>query len=91
MILYQFSGQSTSQGTAGSPRLLSLVTKDDALLFRQDGVYQLLTAQPWPTTKLFALQQDMNDRQLPCPASVQLLSDAEWVELCLEAQQVVLC
>lgn len=91
MILYQYTGQSTSQGTAASPRLLSLVTKDDALLFRQDGVYQLLTTQLWPTTKLYALQQDINDRQLPRPDSVQLLSDAEWVELCLKAQQVVLC
>lgn len=87
MILYQCTGQST----AASPRLLSLITPHDALLFRQDGVYQLLTNQQWPTSKLFALQQDINDRQLPCPPKVQLLSDAEWVELCQKAQQVVLC
>jgi|GEM_PF-2902465 len=91
MIVYQCTGQCAGQSTAASPRLLTLITKDDALLFRQDGVYQLLTAQQWPTAKLYALEQDVNDRLLQCPASVQLLSDAQWVELCLKAQQVVLC
>jgi len=83
MILYQC--------TAATPRLLNLVTRHDALLFRQDGVYLLLTSQQWPTAQLYALQQDITDRQLQCPASVQLLSDAQWVDLCLKAQQVVLC
>lgn len=83
MILYQC--------TAVSPQLLHLIKPEDALLFRQDGVYQLLTEQQWPTTKLYVLQQDLTDRQLPCPPSVQLLSDAQWVELTLKAQQVLLC
>ena len=83
MILYQC--------TAASPSLFSHITQDDMLLFRQDGVYLLLTDQQWPTVQLDALQQDIADRQLQCRASVQLLSDAQWVELCLKAQQVVLC
>jgi sulfur relay protein TusB/DsrH len=83
MILYQC--------TSASPRLLSLVTQHDALLFRQDGVYLLLTDHPWPTTNLFALQQDIEDRQLQYPDSVQLLNDTQWVDLCLKAQQVLLC
>jgi len=83
MILYQC--------TTTSPHLLALITADDALLFRQDGVYQLLLEQTWPTTQLYALAQDVQDRQLSCPASVRLISDIEWVELCLQAQQVLLC
>jgi sulfur relay protein TusB/DsrH len=71
--------------------LLNLVSQDDALVFRQDGVYLLQTDLQWPTTQLYALQQDVSDRQLQCPDSVQLLSDAAWVELCLKAQQVLLC
>ena len=83
MILFQCSST--------SPGLLNLVSQDDALLFRQDGVYLLQTDQQWPTTQLYALQQDVSDRQLQCPNSVQLLNDAAWVELCLKAQQVLLC
>lgn len=73
------------------PTLLNTITTADALLFRQDGVYLLQTQEIWPTQHLYALQQDVIDRQLLCPASVQLLSDDEWVRLCIEAQQVVLC
>lgn len=83
MILFQY--------TSTAPHLQNQITAADALLFRQDGVYLLLTSQQWPTTKLYALQQDVADRNVPCPDSVQLLSDPEWVALCLTAQQVVLC
>lgn len=83
MILYQC--------TTTSPRLMSLVNAEDMLLFRQDGVYLLLSEQQWPTVQLFALQQDINDRQLHCPQAVQLLSDSQWLELCLKAEQVLLC
>lgn len=83
MILYQF--------TTTTPRLLSQISTTDMVLFRQDAVYLLCTDTQWPTTKLFALQQDVSDRNLQCPGSVRLISDTEWVELCLTAQQVVLC
>jgi sulfur relay protein TusB/DsrH len=83
MILYQC--------TSTSPGLLALVSQADAIVFRQDGVYLLQTEQQWPTAQLYALQQDCIDRQLQCPGHVQLLSDAAWVELCLKAQQVLLC
>lgn len=83
MILYQCSST--------LPGLLNLVSEDDALVFRQDGVYLLQACQQWPTAQLYALQQDVIDRQLQCPDSVKLLSDAAWVELCLKAQQVLLC
>jgi sulfur relay protein TusB/DsrH len=83
MILYQYSST--------SPRLSSLITSTDIVLFRQDAVYLLCTDAQWPTAKLYALQQDVSDRHLQCPDSVQLISDTEWVELCLTAQQVVLC
>jgi len=83
MILFQYVAASTPN--------LALVNTGDVLLFRQDACYLLLTDTPWPTTQLYALEQDMADRQLPCPASVKLLSDSQWVELCLKAQQVLLC
>lgn len=83
MILYQC--------TNTSPHLQSLITSADALLFRQDGVYLLLTKTQWPTSNLYALQQDVSDRNLQCPASVKLISDSKWVELCVTAKQVVLC
>jgi len=83
MILFQY--------TAASAPNLALVNTDDIILFRQDACYLLLTNTSWPTTHIYALEQDMGDRQLPCPASVTLLSDSQWVELCLKAQQVLLC
>ncbi|MFN6972577.1 MAG: DsrH/TusB family sulfur metabolism protein [Rheinheimera sp.] len=83
MILYQC--------TAASLPINSLISADDALLFRQDGVYLLRTDTEWPTTQLYVLKQDIDDRQLQCPPSVQALSDCQWVELCLNAQQVLLC
>lgn len=83
MILFQYA-------TALAPNL-AVISTDDVLLFRQDGCYLLLTDTSWPTTQLYALKQDMGDRQLRCPASVTLLSDSQWVELCLQAQQVILC
>ncbi|MFN6970768.1 MAG: DsrH/TusB family sulfur metabolism protein [Rheinheimera sp.] len=83
MILYQCSDT--------CPHLQSLITSADALLFRQDGVYLLLTNTQWPTSNLYALQQDVSDRNLQCPASVKLINDSEWVELCATAKQVVLC
>ena len=83
MILYQF--------TTTTPCLFSQITQTDIVLFRQDAVYLLCTDTNWPTTKLFALQQDVRDRNLQCPDSVTLINDTEWVELCLTAQQVVLC
>ena len=83
MILYQF--------TTTTPRLLSQISTSDMVLFRQDAVYLLCTDTQWPTSKLFALQQDVSNRNLQCPASVTLISDTEWVSLCLTAQQVVLC
>ncbi len=83
MILYQC--------ISTSPQQLALVGKNDALLFRQDGVYLLLTERTWPTTQLYALQQDLSDRMLACPASIQCITDAQWVDLCATAQQVLLC
>jgi sulfur relay protein TusB/DsrH len=83
MILFQY--------TAASAPHFALVSSGDVLLFRQDACYLLLTNTSWPTTQLYALEQDMADRQVPCPASVTLLSDSQWVELCLKAQQVLLC
>lgn len=83
MILYQL--------THSQPSILSLVSSEDALLFRQDGVYQLLLAQHWPTTQLYALAQDLADRQLQAPAGVTVIADTQWVELTLTATQVILC
>jgi sulfur relay protein TusB/DsrH len=83
MILYQC--------TSVNPQLLEHVSADDALMFRQDGVYLLLTERGWPTLRLYASEQDMADRMLKCPASVQLITDTQWVSLCVEAQQVLLC
>ena len=82
------------QCMAMAPTDLSFVTATDALLFRQDAVYQLLQQQIWPTMQLYALQQDVEDRGLALkslPIHLKLISDPEWVALTLTAQQVVLC
>ncbi len=82
MILYQLIGQ--HQPFAG------MVSAEDALLFRQDGVYQLLREHTWPTAQRYVLAQDLIDRQLQAPAGVQVIDDTEWVRLTLTATQVVL-
>ncbi len=82
--LYQLS-------SATLPSALSLVTDNDAVLFRQDSCYLIQSAHQWPTQQLFALKDDMTFRQLAAPANVTLIDDLEWVNLCVVAQRVISC
>jgi sulfur relay protein TusB/DsrH len=72
------------------PTLLSLASAGDYVLLRQDAVYLLLEPQQWPC-QLCVLDNDLQARGLACPAEVQRLSDSQWVELTLQATQVILC
>ncbi len=72
------------------PSLLTLVQPDDRLLLRRDAVYLLLRTQNWPC-QVSVLQQDLQQRGVACPKSVSILSDEEWVELTLQASQVIAC
>lgn len=72
------------------PHLLTLVRPDDMLLLRRDAVYLLLTVQSWPC-QISVLQQDLQQRAVACPDSVSVLSDSQWVELTLQASQVISC
>ncbi len=83
MRLFQFC-------TTTLPSLLSLAQSDDCLLLRQDAVYLLLTPRPWPC-QVLVLQQDLMARGLECPQAVNAISDSEWVELTLQASQVISC
>ncbi len=82
--LYQLS-------SATLPSALSLVTKDDALLFRQDSCYLIQSTQQWPTQQLFALKDDLTFRQLVVPANITVIDDLKWVNLCVAAQRVISC
>ncbi|TXH98660.1 MAG: hypothetical protein E6Q75_00520 [Rheinheimera sp.] len=75
---------------ANLPALLTLVQPDDRLLLRRDAVYLLLTQHSWPC-QVSVLQQDLQQRGVACPGSVSILSDEEWVELTLQASQVISC
>jgi len=72
------------------PALLTLAGAEDCVLLRQDAVYLLLQPQHWPC-RLCVLDHDLQARGLACPAGVQRLSDSQWVELTLQATQVILC
>ena len=69
--------------------LLTFATADDYLLLRQDAVYLLLQPQHWPC-RLGVLANDLQARGLVCPADVDKLTDSQWVELTLQATQVIL-
>ena len=72
------------------PALLSLAGAEDYVLLRQDAVYLLLQPQQWPC-QLCVLDNDLQARGLICPAEVKRISDSQWVELTLQATQVILC
>lgn len=72
------------------PPLLALATPDDMLLLRRDAVYLLLSQHSWPC-QVHVLRQDLQQRGVACPESVSILSDEEWVELTLQASQVISC
>ena len=72
------------------PSLLTLATPDDMLLLRRDAVYLLLSQQSWPC-QVSVLRQDIQQRGITCPEAVAVLSDEAWVELTLQASQVISC
>lgn len=72
------------------PALLTLASSDDCILLRQDAVYLLLTAQDWPC-RLCVLEKDLVSRGIANHQHVELISDTQWVELTLQATQVISC
>jgi hypothetical protein len=84
MLLYQIT-------TLEPSAILNLAGRQDAVLLRQDAVYLLKQQRSWPTDKLFVLEQDLQQRGVPLSAGFQSLNDAQWVQLTLTANQVILC
>lgn len=76
--------------TANWPALAGLAGADDALLLRQDAVHLLRQAMPVPA-QVYVLAQDLAARRLDCPPAVTAIDDSGWVQLCIEAEQVILC
>lgn len=72
------------------PDLAGLANADDVLLLRQDAVHLLRQSLPVPA-KVYVLAQDLAARGLACPPAVTALDDSGWVQLCIEAEQVILC
>ncbi len=84
MLLYQIT-------TPDPNTILNLAGTEDALLLRQDAVYLLKQQLSWPTTQLFVLEQDLQQRGVPLSAGFQSINDEQWVQLTLKAKQVILC
>ena len=84
MLLYQIT-------TPDPNAILDLVGTEDAVLLRQDAVYLLKQQLSWPTTQLFVLEQDLQQRGVPLSAGFQSINDEQWVQLTLKAKQVILC
>lgn len=70
---------------------LSLICKaQDIILLRQDAVYLCLrTDISWPC-QLYALDVDIQVRQITPLAAVTVISARRWVELSISAEQNVL-
>lgn len=67
--------------------LAALCTPEDALLLRQDAVYLCLRPDiKWPVSKCYALDIDVQSRNITVPTSVQLINSAQWVELVIQAE-----
>lgn len=69
--------------------LLCLTT--DAILLRQDAVY--LTKRPdllWPTSELYALDIDLQARNITDLAGFTSITAAQWVELTITASTNIL-
>ncbi|GAB59774.1 DsrH/TusB family sulfur metabolism protein [Rheinheimera nanhaiensis] len=67
--------------------LAALCTPADALLLRQDAVYLCLRANvQWPVSQCYALDIDVQSRNITVPDSVQLINAAQWVELVVQAE-----
>lgn len=67
--------------------LAALCTAEDALLLRQDAVYLCLRPDiKWPVRLCYALDIDVQSRNITVPDSVQLINAAQWVELVVQAE-----
>ncbi|MBZ9610704.1 DsrH/TusB family sulfur metabolism protein [Rheinheimera maricola] len=71
---------------------LSLVSlPEDSILLRQDAVYLCARIDiVWPTIQLYALDIDVNVRQVQVANNISVISAERWVELCIEAQVNIL-
>ncbi|MDP2713218.1 DsrH/TusB family sulfur metabolism protein [Rheinheimera sp.] len=64
---------------------------DDVILLRQDAVY-LATRNDivWPTARVYALDSDIAIRQLTVQPDITALSAQQWLQLSIDASQVLL-
>ena len=64
---------------------------DDVILLRQDAVYLCSRSDIiWPTTQVYALDSDISLRQLTAHHGITPLSAERWLQLTIDAQQVLL-
>lgn len=64
---------------------------DDAILLRQDAVYLCVRSDiTWPTAQVYALDSDISLRQLTAQPGITALSAERWLQLTIDAQQVLL-
>lgn len=64
---------------------------EDVVLLRQDAVYLCLRDDiRWPTTRLYALETDLQVRQIKAPTGIATATAGYWLELSINAQQVLL-
>lgn len=60
----------------------------DAILLRQDAAY--LCRQPnvaWPQVALYVLATDVSARQLSVPDTITAISETQWLNLTINAEQ----
>jgi sulfur transfer complex TusBCD TusB component (DsrH family) len=64
---------------------------DDVILLRQDAVYLCSRSDIiWPTAQVYALDSDLAIRQLTAQPGITALSAAQWLQLSIDAGQVLL-
>lgn len=86
MILFTLTSSSLNFA-----ELQLVCSSSDTVLLRQDAVY-LLKRQDfvWPTKQLFALDIDLQARNISAPAEIKPISAKDWVALTIQAKQNIL-
>ncbi|MGP9801099.1 DsrH/TusB family sulfur metabolism protein [Rheinheimera sp. NSM] len=71
--------------------LAVICQSDDAILLRQDAVYLCGRHDIiWPTAQVYALDSDIVIRQLTALPGITELSAEQWLQLSIDAAQVLL-
>lgn len=71
--------------------LAAICAPTDAILLRQDAVYLTTRGDiTWPVQTVYALQSDVQGRNIAPVQGIDIINDARWVELVAEAEQNIL-